>query len=162
MEYCDGVTWKKLDPSEGELAELEGFKETEVYDCVLHEEACQYPAGKVVKVKGVRVNKGSDDQRGFRCQLVAQERGDGVRFGHLCAWTQSLTVVKILLSVAAERDYDFMLLDVKCAFLYGEMRRKAYTEFPRQDPRCGDWSVTGKLRKAMHGARVTPQIWGEY
>lgn len=39
-------------------------------------------------------------------------------------------MVNILLSVVAERDYDVMLLDVKCAFVHGEMRRNVYIQLP--------------------------------
>ena len=52
-----------------------------------------------------------------------------------------------------------MLLDVKCAFLYGRMRRTVYIELPRQDPRYGDGGVVGFFWKAMYGTRDAPQIW---
>ena len=52
-----------------------------------------------------------------------------------------------------------MVLDVKCALLYREMRRRVYIELPRQDRRYGDGSVVGMLRKAMYGTRDAPKIW---
>lgn len=69
--------------------------------------------------------------------------------------------MKLLLSVAAARDFAVMLLDVKCAFLCGGVRRKVDAELPRQYSRFGDCHVMGKLRKAMHGTRGAPQIWGD-
>ena len=51
-----------------------------------------------------------------------------------------------------------MLLDVRCAFLYGTMSRTVYIELPRQDKRYGSNEV-GKLVKAMYGTRDAPQIW---
>ena len=51
-----------------------------------------------------------------------------------------------------------MLLDVKCAFLYGVMSRRVYIELPRQDPRYGSGAV-GLLQKAMYGTQDAPQIW---
>ena len=52
-----------------------------------------------------------------------------------------------------------MVLDVKCAFLYGECKRKIYIELPRQDQRHGDGGTVGVLRKTMYGTRDAPQIW---
>ena len=54
-----------------------------------------------------------------------------------------------------------MIMDVKCAFLYGDIRRNIYIELPHTDPRYGDGSIVGKLRKAMYGTRDAPQIWGQ-
>lgn len=54
-----------------------------------------------------------------------------------------------------------MLLDISRAFLYGEMWRNVYLEFPPQGPRYGYGSVMGKCRKAACGARDALQIWGE-
>ena len=54
-----------------------------------------------------------------------------------------------------------MVLDVKCAFLYGQIRRRVYIELPQQDSRSADKSVVGVLRKAMYGTRDAPQIWHE-
>jgi hypothetical protein len=54
-----------------------------------------------------------------------------------------------------------MLLDVKCAFLYGKTKRTVCIELPPEDPnyRCGKYY--GLLEKAMYGARDAPQIWQE-
>lgn len=80
---------------------------------------------------------------------------------YVFAGTPSLTIVKVLLSVAAERGMTIMLLGVKCAFLYSAMRRIVYIELPLQDPRSGDSRMMGKLKKAMHGTRNAPRIWSD-
>ena len=71
--------------------------------------------------------------------------------------------VKLVLVHAAQggMQRNVMILDVKCAFLYGRMRRTVYIELLRQDPRYGDGGVVGVLRKAMYGTRDAPQIWQE-
>ena len=71
--------------------------------------------------------------------------------------------MKIALHLAAEGgcDYKLMVMDVKCAFLYGKMRRNIYIELPPQDERYGDKNLVGKLVKAMYGTRDAPQIWGD-
>ena len=113
-----------------------------------------------MKVKWVRVNKGSKDEPIVRCRLVAQELGYGERIDELFAGTPSMSSVRLVLHHSLEVDCNrrLMLLDVKCAFLYGVMSRRVYIELPRQDPRSGSGAV-GLLQKAMYGTRDAPQIW---
>ena len=60
-----------------------------------------------------------------------------------------------------ETEQGIMVLDVKCAFLYGQIRRRVYIELHQQDSRSGDKFVVGDLRKAMYGTRDAPQILQE-
>ena len=117
--------------------------------------------GKFVKVKWVRVNKGCKMNPKIRCRLVAQEVAYGERIDELFAGTLSLSSVKVALHLAAEGGCDdkLMVMDVKCAFLYGKMKRNIYIELPTQDERYGDKNLLGKLVKAMYGTRDAPQIW---
>ena len=133
----------------------------QVYTYVNRQEAEMDDEGKFVKVKWVRVNKGCKMNPKIRCRLVAQELAYGERIDELFAGTPSLSSVKIALHLAAEGgcDYKLMVMDVKCAFLYGKMRRNIYIELPTQDERYGDKNLVGKLVKAMYGTRDAPQIW---
>lgn len=72
--------------------------------------------------------------------------------------TPSLMILKLLLSFEAERDVTIILLDVKCAFLYGSMRRHAYVALPQEEPPHGHGGTLGKLKKATHGAHDAPQF----
>jgi hypothetical protein len=70
-----------------------------------------------------------------------------------------------MLSLAAsktkEKGKKIMLMDVKCAFLYGKMKRDLYVELPREDNRRQGGRMIGKLNKAMYGTRDAPLIWQE-
>ena len=114
------------------------------------------PDGKFVREKWVRVNKGHK----VRCRLVAQELGLGGRLDELFVGTPSLGAVRLAMHHASRRGSDrkLMLLDVKCAVLYGKMERSAYIELPEQDPRAREGDVVGFLRKSMYETRDAPQI----
>ena len=162
--YYDENTWEELDPTgvaAGERDELERFRKMGVYDYVTRREAERDAEGKFVKVKWVRVNKGTADEPKIRCRLVAQELGYGERIDELFAGTPSLTSVRLALHHTAKggNDHQIMIMDVKSAFLYGVMKRKVYIELPTQDPRYGDGNLVGVLNKAMYGTRDAPQIW---
>lgn len=127
----------------GEKAELQRFNRMRGCDDVLRE-VVHDPQGTVAKVKWVRVNNGSGENTEVRCRLVDQELGCGERVDELCVRSRSIAVVNLLLvSFATEQDFT-MFLDVKCVFLYGEMRRNVYIEFPRQEPLFGDGRVVGQ------------------
>ena len=107
----------------------------------------------------VRVKKGT----GVRCRLVAQELGYGQRLDELFAGTPSLGAVRMALTHGvSEKNHKLMVMDVKCAFLYGDMRRSVYIELPHTDPMYGDKNMVGKLKKSMYGTRDAPQIWAEH
>ena len=52
-----------------------------------------------------------------------------------------------------------MVIDVKCAFLYGKAKRNVYIWLPDEDAK-GREGYMGKLDKAMYGTRDAAQNWG--
>ena len=48
-----------------------------------------------------------------------------------------------------------------CVLLNGEIQRSVFFELPHTDPRYGDGTLVGKLKKAMYGTRDAPQIWAD-
>ena len=163
MTYYDENTWEPLDPREvdqGEQEEMNRFKKMGVYTYENRQVAANDPEGKFVKVKWVRTKKGG----GVRCRLVAQELGFGERMDELFAGTPSLGVSRLAMALACRRSHvprKVMIMDVKCAFLYGHIKRKVYIELPPQDPKFGDGNLVGRLIKSMYGTRDAPQIWQE-
>ena len=116
---------------------------------------------KFIKVRWVRVNKGSSRVPRVRCRLVACELGHGVKDDELYAGTPSLATLKLLLSwycvIGSEMNV-IKVIDIKSAFLYGQARRNLFIELPDRDPQSGSCFV-GRLKKAMYGTRDAPLIW---
>lgn len=102
-----------------------------------------------------KINKDSGEQPDACCRLVSQGRGLWERRDELFAGTPSRSIVKLLLPVASEADLWLMILGVKRALLYENMRRSVYIELPRQDLRHGDGQIMWKLRIALYG------IWAD-
>lgn len=121
----------------------------------------QGKTGKIVKVRWVRVNIGSDTHPGVCCRLVAQEHGYGKRLGELFEGTPGLTIVTSLLPAVAGKDLGMELLGAKCPLVYGAIQSNIYIELPHQGPRHSDGFVMGKLLKATRNTRDAPDICGE-
>lgn len=76
--YFDENTWEALNPrlvGEAEKEEMSRLRKMQVYSYRPRWEALQDKGGKFVKVKWVRINKGSPEKPNIRCRLVAQELG---------------------------------------------------------------------------------------
>lgn len=128
LGYSDQHAWKRLDPwlvETGEREELDRSTKMGVHEYVHRDKAISDQEGKIVRVKWARINQGTDAQPEVRCRLVTQELGYGERLDELFARTPTLIIVELLflllLPVAAVKDSALMLLDAKCAFLYGAM-----------------------------------------
>ena len=153
-----------LDPAlvgAGEKDEMDRFARMNVYQYVSRDQAIEDREGKFIKVKWVRINKGTSQNPRVRCRLVGQELGFGVKDDELYAGTPSLVMLKLLLSWYASnwtRDSVLKVIDVKSAFLYGKARRRIYIELPTRDPQSGG-DVVGMLDKSMYGTRDAPIIW---
>ena len=122
------------------------------------------PEGVVVGVRWVDRNKGSKEVPDVRSRLVAQEFASKDKEG-LFAATPPLGAARALLSIAASQGqqgcghYQIMLLDVKKAFLYGQLKRRVYIELPPEDEKREGGQMMGMLNKAMYGLRDAPQVW---
>jgi len=121
--YFDENSWEALDPGlvrQGEADEMDRFKKQGVYEYRSRAEAQADKEGNFVKVKWVRINKGTREKQRVRCRLVAQELGFGVKDDELYAGTPSLATMKMMVSFYAScSDPDIVLkvIDEKCIFV---------------------------------------------
>lgn len=97
---------------------------------VSREEAQKAGKGDAAIVNRVKVSKGKAERSKSRCRLVAQELGHSEMSDEVFARTPALLVVKMLLHKLwkGKDEVGLMILDVKCAFLCGYMRRNKYIE----------------------------------
>ena len=143
--HHDENTWEELDPKqcrEGrERTRLEKFCKMGVYEYVSRAEAKKDETGKSgVQIKWVRTKKGD----GVWCTFG----GAGAARRTLFARTPSLGSVRVALTHAMKKDtHKVMVMDEKCAFLYGEIQRSVFFELPHTDPRYGDGTLVGKTKE---------------
>ena len=161
--FIDDISGEILEKNKVENArkkEMETFRQMSVYEYVTRTEASKSHSGKFVGVRWVDTLKNGD----VKSRLVAQEfAGQEVR-DDLFAGTPPLAATKMLLSDVASRGRagpghrKVMVLDIKRAFLHGDIEEEIYIELPPEDPRRAEGFV-GRLRKAMYGTRAAPLVW---
>ena len=137
---------------------METFEQMKVYGYIKKEDF-DYTGGKKVGVRWVDVDKGHK----INSRLVAQEFAHGEDRDDLFAGTPPLAATKVLLSNFASNGVKaptarIMVLDIKRAFLYGDINENIAINLPPEDPMYGK-GYYGKLLKAMYGTRAAPQAW---
>jgi hypothetical protein len=96
----------------------------------------------------------------YKARLVADGNRQilGLDVNEIYAPTASFAARRVLLSVAAARDMEVHQVDIKTAFLNGDLEEDVYM---RQPPGFdnGDSFRVCKLKKALYGLRQAPRQW---
>ena len=70
-----------------------------------------------------------------------------------------LDTVKLILTMAANRGWEVHHLDVKTAFLNGELEEEVYVSQPEGFEVKGKEKYVLELSKALYGLRQAPRAW---
>ena len=96
----------------------------------------------------------------FKARLVVDGSRQiyGIDFSEVFSPTSHLTTVRLLLALAAAEDLNIEILDVKTAFLHGELEEDIFVTQPPGFP-LGDPSMVCKLNKSLYGLRQAARTW---
>ncbi|CAI7754148.1 unnamed protein product, partial [Closterium sp. NIES-53] len=97
----------------------------------------------------------------FKARYVARgfSQRQGVDYFHTFSPTPKMTTLRVLLHVAAQRDYELHSLDFSTAFLQGSLHEEIWLRrppgFTGSFPTATQWS----LRRPVYGLRQAPREW---
>ena len=69
--------------------------------------------------------------------------------------------LRVLLAIANEERMHVHQMDVKTAFLNGELEEEVYVEQPEGLIKVGEERKVWKLRKALYGLKQAPRAWNK-
>ena len=138
--------------------EIEAIEKNETWSLT------ELPVGhKVIGLKWVfKLKKNSNGEIiKYKARLVAKgyTQQQGVDFDEVFAPVARLDTVRVILAVAANRGWRVDHLDVKSAFLNGELQEEVYVAQPEGYVVQGKESFVYKLHKALYGLRQAPRAW---
>ncbi|CAN1152027.1 Retrovirus-related Pol polyprotein from transposon TNT 1-94, partial [Linum perenne] len=139
------------------IDELQALQKNQTWDLVT------LPIGKkTVSCKWVFTVKYMSDGtiERFKARLVARgfTQTYGIDYEETFAPVAKLNTIRVLLSLAVNLDWDLSQLDVKNAFLNGELTEEVFMSPP---PGMDVGRKVCKLKKALYGLKQSPRAWFE-
>jgi hypothetical protein len=138
--------------------ELESIKENKTWSLV------NLPRGQ--KAIGLKwVFKLKHDEHGdivkHKARLVAKGyvQRQGVDFEEVFASVARMESVRVLLILAAHNNWPVHHMDVKSAFLNGDLGEEVYVSQPPGFIKSGEEKKVYRLHKALYGLRQAPRAW---
>ena len=159
---CDPLTFEEAVKEEKwrkamaeEIAAIEKNNKWELIDL---------PEGqKTIGVKLVYKTKFKEDGEvdKFKARLVAKgyKQEFGVDYKEVFAPIVRLDTIRLVIALAAQNSWIIFQLDVKSAFLNGELKEEVYMEQPEGFDLTKGNDLVCELKKALYGLKQAPRAW---
>nr|CAN75244.1 hypothetical protein VITISV_014212 [Vitis vinifera] len=83
----------------------------------------------------------------------------GSDYGDTFSLVAKIASVRLLLSMAAMRSWPLYQLDIKNAFLHGDLAEEVYMEQPPGFVAQGEYGLVCRLRRSLYGLKQSPRAW---
>ena len=138
--------------------EIQSIEKNEVWKLV------DLPVGaKPIGLRWIfKIKRNSDGSiNKYKARLVAKGyvQQQGIDFDEVFAPVARLETIRLLIGVAATNGWQVHHLDVKTAFLHGELKEIVYVTQPEGFEVKGSEIKVYKLNKALYGLRQAPRAW---
>ncbi|CAL9015461.1 unnamed protein product, partial [Prunus brigantina] len=154
VRSSESVEWKKSMDEE-----MKSLHKNETWELV------QLPNGKkAIGCKWVYAKKteslGKDNVR-FKARLVAKgyAQKEGIDYNEVFSPVVKHSSIRILLALVAQFDLELAQLDVKTAFLHGDLEEEIYMSQPEGFKVAGKENWVCKLQKSLYGLKQSPRQW---
>jgi hypothetical protein len=99
----------------------------------------------------------------YKVRLVARgfTQTYGVDYNETFAPVAKFTSIRYILALAALEDMEIHQMDVKTAFLNGELEEEIYMEQPQGFVHHGGEHLVCKLHKSLYGLKQSPKAWNQ-
>ena len=118
---------------------------------------------KAIGVKWIYKTKlnerGEVDKHKARLVVLGYAQKYGIDYTEVFAPVARWDTIRLIMALAAHQNWDIYQLDVKSAFLHGELKENVYIEQPKGFVKKGEEGKVLKLKKALYGLKQAPRAW---
>jgi hypothetical protein len=99
-----------------------------------------------------------------KARLVAKgySQVEGVDFNETFVPVAKFTTIRCMLAIGAAMDLEIHQMDVKTAFLNGELEEDIYMDQPQGFVQDGKEHLVCKLKKSLYGLKQSPRAWYQH
>ena len=83
----------------------------------------------------------------------------GVNFGDIFSPIEKLTSIRVLMSLVIAFDLEMEKMDIKIAFLHGDLEEEIYMKHPEGFIIKGKEELVCKLKKYLYRLKQSPRMW---
>jgi len=97
----------------------------------------------------------------YHAKLVVKgyAQKEGIDFNEIFSPVVRLTTIRVVLAMCAIFDFHLEHLDVKIAFLHGELEEEIYMLQPEGFAEIGKENLVCRLNKSLYGLKQAPRCW---
>ncbi|BBN67512.1 transposable element gene, partial [Prunus dulcis] len=101
------------------------------------------------------------DAMRFKTRLVAKRysQKEGVDYNEIFSPVVKHTSIRLLLAMATQHDMEIEQMDVKTAFLHGDLKETIFMAQPEGFVEYGNENLVCQLRKSLYGLKQSPRQW---
>lgn len=139
-------------------AEIEAIERNKTWDLTILPEGV-----KTIGVKWVfktKLNENGEIDK-YKARIVAKGYAQqyGIDYTEVYAPVARLDTIRLVIALAAQEGWNIFQLDVKSAFLHGELSEEVYVQQPQGYEQKGEEHKVYKLNKALYGLKQAPRAW---
>ena len=108
-----------------------------------------------------RVKEEHDGSKRHKVRLVVKgfQQKEGIDYIDIFSPVVKLTTIQSVLSIVAAEGLHLEQLDVKTAFLHGDLEEEIYMQQPDGFSMKGKENLVCKLKKSLYGLKQAPRQW---
>ena len=97
----------------------------------------------------------------YKARLAAKghKQQPGIDYNEAFAPVARHDTIRLVIALAAQKSWPIFQLDVKSAFLHGDLQEEVYVDQPPGYVCQGNETKVYKLRKALYGLKQAPRAW---